>query len=128
MNAKTKEAIERHGKQLLAIFPNATERDPVALCKKLRRIETSLERPLVGYCNGTTSETEVDKACDRAKKRVADLLGLTVPQLGEMGFFVNRDPRGVALKIDDGTMRKNNWQLHRDWGGYGLLAPDLTEE
>lgn len=39
MNAKTEAAVMEHGKQLLAIFPSATERDPVKLCRKLRKLE-----------------------------------------------------------------------------------------
>lgn len=142
MNAKTLEAVKNHGERLLDIFPNATERDPVALCKKLRRIETSLKAPLVGYCNGTTSEAQVDKATANALARMGKLLwGSRVP---DVPVFVNRDPRGYALKIDDEWLReriyringKNNGdpacisisRLHRDMGGYGIIAPDLTEE
>ena len=51
MNAKTLEAVERHGRQLLAIFPNATERDPVTLCNKLRRVEAVAERHALMLCN-----------------------------------------------------------------------------
>ncbi len=46
------EAIEAHGKNLLAIFQNATERDPVALCKRLRRLEAKASRITTDYCNG----------------------------------------------------------------------------
>lgn len=142
MNAKTLEAIRRHGETLLAMFPNATEKDPVALCKKLRRIETSLTAPLVGYCNGTHSEAQVDKAEAQALKRLGALLwGNTVP---DVPVFVNRDPRGYALKIDDAWMREKGYsltkqnrhtngsgsvavaRLHRDMGGYGIIAPDLN--
>jgi len=36
------------------------------------------------------------------------------------------DPRGYALKLDDEWTRANAPHIHRDWGGYGILAPDLT--
>lgn len=75
MNAKTLEAINRHGESLLKAFPNCTEKNPVALCKKLRRIETSLARPLVDYCNGDATIEAVDKACENAEVRVVKLLG-----------------------------------------------------
>ena len=39
MTPKQREAIERHGRQVLALFPNATERDPEELCRKLRSKE-----------------------------------------------------------------------------------------
>jgi hypothetical protein len=78
--------IERHGRQLLAIFPNAEIIDPVLLCKRLRSIEASASRMAEAYCNG--------------------------------------DPRGYALKID----LQVGEELHRDWGGYGIIAPDLSEQ
>jgi hypothetical protein len=38
-------------------------------------------------------------------------------------FYINTDPRGYALKIDD----ENNGTtpLYRDMGGYGILSPDF---
>lgn len=122
MNAKTLEAIKHHGEQLLAIFPNATERDPVALCKKLRRVETAASRWNVDCCNWRDPSIEEQEANDaKIYKRVHAILGTTE------GIVYNKDPRGYALKIDDAAMRANDYQLHRDWGGYGIIAPDLTE-
>lgn len=40
---------------------------------------------------------------------------------------MERDPRGYALKIRDEWMAKHETALHRDWGGYGIIAPDLSE-
>ena len=39
--------------------------------------------------------------------------------------FVNGDPRGYALKIDDSYVKKFNLKIERDWGGYGIIAPDF---
>lgn len=147
MNAKTLEAIRRHGETLLAAFPNATEQNPIALCKKLRRIETSLQRPLVDYCNGDFDAGEngekLDAITDKARSRVIVLLGITDAVTAD-AILINRDPRGYALKIDDEWMREKGWtlnrsnrhtngsgsiavaRLHRDMGGYGIIAPDLT--
>lgn len=169
MNSKTLEAITRHGQSLLAAFPNATEKDPVALCKKLRRIETSLVKSLVDYCNGTFRDneegTKMDAICDKALARVVKLLGID----GVFGLFINRDPRGYALKFsEEWTQQYNNKQykyksthcnyclqtvaekahlttcpiccrqdkishmggkpIYTDMGGYGIIAPDLTEK
>lgn len=141
MNAKTLEAVRKHGQALLLAFPNATEQDPVALCKKLRRIETSLSKPLTDYCNGTFQDdeegTEMDLVCAKATDRVSNLLGAN--EIMAAHFFVNRDPRGYALKLDDewtrnynfGETLRNNGQvpairIYTDMGGYGILAPDLT--
>ena len=131
MNAKTLEAVTKHGEQLLAIFPNATERDPVALCKKLRRIENSAHRFAEDFCNGLIQpceDSDIDAGVDRILARVEKVL-----KQSESGapVFVNLDPRGYALKICDDWMRANHGRpevarLHQDLGGYGIVAPDLT--
>jgi hypothetical protein len=36
------------------------------------------------------------------------------------GLFINGDPRGYALKVQP----EHADDLPRDWGGYGLIAPD----
>jgi hypothetical protein len=127
MNAKTLEAIKRHGEQLLVIFPHATERDPVALCKKLRRVEVAANRYALAVCNGDIDhpEHEQDLQIATFERRVRTLLGYEVDPNDPI--IVNMDPRGYALKIDDEVMRANDYQLHRDGGGYGIIAPDLTE-
>lgn len=130
MNAKTLEAITRHGNTLLAIFPDASEKDPVALCKKLRRIETRASRAAEDYCNGKIGSHGWTVAEERA---LDELIRLFVPQSSELlkAFHINGDPRGYALKMDDAWTRQYNRtttgdRLHTDWGGYGILAPDLT--
>jgi hypothetical protein len=139
MNANTLKAIIRHGETLLAAFPNAVERDPVALCKKLRRIQTAIDRPILDYTNGENGVTieKLDVETDKALARVRKLLfGTEQVNGGQPQLFINRDPRGHALKADDVWVR--NWNqsryaaklpaLHTDMGGYGILAPDLTED
>jgi hypothetical protein len=32
------------------------------------------------------------------------------------------------LKIDDDYVRKNNIDIYKDFGGYGIIAPDFREE
>jgi len=135
MNAKTLEAIKRHGQSLLKAFPFATERNPVALCKKLRRIENAVSKWTLQACNGPeVPEEKLDAECDKALARVGKLLNLR--NFEGCGLFVNRDPRGYALKFSvEWTRHWNTWQrclndgglpIHADWGGYGILAPDLT--
>jgi len=47
-------------------------------------------------------------------------------------FFVNGDARGYALKIDnetpEGKALIEACKLHTDWGGYGILSPEITGE
>ena len=47
---------------------------------------------------------------------------------GDVTLHINGDPRGYALKVDDKWVCGNNAVLKRDWGGYGILAPEFTGE
>jgi hypothetical protein len=123
MNAKTLEAVRKHGEQLLVIFPQATERDPLALCRKLRRIEAVAHKLAEDCCNWLSMESEeYEERHTKILNRLVDVLGsVSSPEV-----FINLDPRGYALKIDDEIMRAGKFKLHTDWGGYGIIAPDLT--
>ena len=148
MNAKTLEAVTRHGETLLRAFPNATEKNPVALCKKLRRIETVANRGATAYCNGETfraygreflfgkQETAWDSFTYEVSRRVNErTLGNFTNDTDALPVFVNGDARGYALKIQDVWTRGFNAKqyaaklpaLHTDMGGYGILAPDLNQ-
>jgi hypothetical protein len=69
--------------------------------------------------------------------RLETLLGDTAGMMAESGeLFCNSDPRGYALKLrSEFAQRWNHCQsesptpryLHTDLGGYGILAPDLTQ-
>lgn len=122
MNAR----IDAHGRKLLAIFPRATERDPAKLCKRLRRLETEANYYATRLCDGDVSDDE-----RKQDARIATILGKVDAVLGfratAVPVFFNGDPRGYTLKIADDYMRAHNVDLHRDWGGYGILAPDLTD-
>lgn len=115
--------IVTHGQQLLAIFPGATERDPVKLCKALRRLEAKAAAIALRLCNGPEfpgGHDQVDSLCDAILGKANALLGNeSVP------VFINRDPRGYTLKISDIWMRCFNLKLTTDWGGYGILAPEI---
>ena len=122
------ERIISHGQNLLALFPEATERDPVQLCKKLRRIEGEAERAAIDYCNGVIDADAMDAAENAALAKLESLLGFT---RAGVPVFINRDPRGYALKIEDSWVRGytgKGGKIDTDWGGYGILAPDLTND
>lgn len=137
MNAKTLEAITRHGNTLLAIFPDASEKDPVALCKKLRRIETRVSRSAVDYCNGVVDSDAWETASRNARSQVERLFGnmpvisynFSANECADCGcktgyvhdtsctggshslrsvLHINGDPRGYALKLDDAWTRQYN--------------------
>jgi hypothetical protein len=135
MNAKTLEAVRKHGESILKAFPCAVEQDAVALCKKLRRIENPTHRAMEQLCNGEIDDAEADKVCAWAILRLKTLLGCHQIDIEERGVFVNRDPRGCALKIGEdwtndwnNAMRQRGFAIAQDWGGYGLLAPDLNHQ
>ncbi len=126
------EQIKAHGENLLHLFPNATERDPIALCKKLRRLEAKASRITTDYCNGDFDAGEngekLDAALDPILAKVNAILGNTGKN--PVPVFINRDPRGYALKIKSEYMAGAGWiaqwALMRDWGGYGIIAPEIT--
>ncbi len=124
MTTTQETAIRTHGLNLLAIFPNAVERDPVALCKKLRTLEKKAARIGLQLCNGPElSYEDADEQTARILARVNKLLGND-----EVPVFINRDPRGYALKINDGYMAIMNANLAKDWGGYGIIAPEIDRD
>jgi hypothetical protein len=134
MTPKQLTAITKHGEQLNAIFH--TGLDPVVLCKKLRRIEGSAHKLAEDACNGYDQRGVVidfeslayTKRETQLKDRLAQTLGDTWMTLDRLGVFINLDPRGYALKIDDESMRAHNLELYRDWGGYGILAPEFDKD
>lgn len=174
MTATQLDAIEKHGRQLLAIFPNARESDPVKLCKKLRRLEAQAAAVALRLCNGPEyADGEADKLTDAILANVNKLLGNVreyQPKTGAkcsckrgiqrdncpacegtgmlidfrairehkplVPVFINRDPRGYALKIDDEWIRQQRADhrtvhmagIHQDWGGYGILAPEIGKD
>ncbi|QGH73415.1 MAG: hypothetical protein [Podoviridae sp. cty5g4] len=127
MNKLTKKekmykAIEDHGIKLNEIF--RTEYDDIVLCKKLRQLEIKGHKIAIALCNGEIASDEIEVESDKVLNKVDSLLGfraMAVP------VFLNLDPRGYALKINDEWMRESQCKLHRDMGGYGILAPDFRE-
>lgn len=126
MNAKQRQAYwkERHLKALEAL-------GFVGSFRTLRTLENRANYNAVLYCNGPAYngidsdvyETRQERIAEQVKK----LFGGTLPQ----GFFINGDPRGYALKINAGNEAGMEHHpeyipegLHKDWGGYGILAPE----
>ena len=143
--------IREHGLGLIRFFgldPNLV--DPINLCKKLRRLENQAHRITTQLCNGFPeldhdsqedhiAELEI-KLC-RIEGKVCDLLQSHYDetprnkQVKLNAIFINRDPRGYALKVDSEIIKyfakETNYAdffPHQDWGGYGILAPDLTSD
>jgi hypothetical protein len=120
MNKKQRQAeqILRHGFKLQRIYPETKQYGPVELCKKLHRMEVRANRLSLEICNyAWVNRDKHSAALDRIEKRVNDLLGKGP------AVFVNRDPRGYALKIR--TEDAKDLNIHKDWGGYGIICPEF---
>ncbi len=74
MTFAQRQRIEAQGKALLGIFPDATERDPVELCRKLRRLEAQGGRLALALCNSRTEE-DIDTMFAAVLRDVNELLG-----------------------------------------------------
>ena len=110
--------IMEHGDNLNVIF--GLDVDKVKLCKSLRRIETALTIPLERYCNGEIDEKEIT----RIENNKLKLLGKLIGEHNLKMIFINRDPRGYALKIHSELSK--DMKIYRDFGGYGIIAPDFN--
>lgn len=127
-------AIQRHGEALLIIFPNASIKIPSMLCRKLRLIEHRAHWIAEDYCNGVATKAETKNGPDISSEDfiehwTAKIKADLIKVLGQTNvpIKINWDPRGYALKIDDQYVRNQKLEIYRDWGGYGIIAPDLSE-
>jgi hypothetical protein len=116
------EQIRQHGENLKTVFNVEMNADKLA--RKIHSIEIKAHQLAIDYCNRTnnitteTWEPLSDKILDRLDK-ILNFRAQNIP------VFVNGDARGYALKIDDGYAREHNLTIHKDWGGYGILAPEF---
>lgn len=113
--------IEEHGLNLLEIFPNCKEQSGIKLCKKLRRYENKATILTTAYCNGAEG-ADFEQQIEAIKKSVVNLLGSPADGV----LFVNYDPRGYTLKLTSEFSADKN--IYRDWGGFGIIAPDFTPQ
>lgn len=90
---------------------------------KLLQIERIAHKRMEDYCNGIADTFQNNRHIEQHFTEVQKIFNNQL-----IGFFVNTDPRGYTLKIDDEIMRTTYKEvdLQRDWGGYGLLAPEIN--
>jgi len=117
---KMYQQIEKHGEDLKVIFKLSTDVDSIKLCKQLFRLENKAHQLAEDDYNGIDVNAEVEKVF----KSVCKVLNLK--NIKDIKIFWTNAPRGYALKIDDEFVFKNKLQIHRDWGGNGILAPDFS--
>ena len=119
--------INKHGEDLKRIFKLDPSIDPVKLCKQLFRLENKAHRLAEDGCNGVIYDTEPQ--AEKILKKVCKILNIdrSIDHQYEKIFF-NGDPRGYALKFTSRYskyLRSCNINIHQDWGGYGIIAPDF---
>lgn len=86
----------------------------------LRRLELKAHRLAEQWCNGYISEPMFDDGMQVIINKLSKLFdNRRLPA----GFFINSDPRGYALKLDNerATIPEG---MYTDWGGYGIFAPE----
>lgn len=103
----------------LAALVGGVAKDGKKVAVQLLKAERLAHSAALMYCNGEINDSQFKVSAEKARAKVLETLG-GFPH----GFFVNSDPRGYALKIDDKKMDKYPF-LHRDWGGYGILSPEI---
>jgi hypothetical protein len=129
MNKKDRmrEQILNHGFALKRIFFGDARYEgigPVELCKKVHRLEGKAHRLAEDYCNGIIDiDLEFE---DRQESKIMKSLDKILNYKAQgIPVIFNGDPRGYALKIDDEYVKDHNLDIHRDWGGYGIIAPEF---
>ena len=118
--------IENHGENLKAMFNLDQNIDPVKLCKRLLRLENKAHKLAVDYCNGDIYADDYDHETNKILTKVETILNNNYLRANNI-IFMNGDARGYALKINDEYLKNNNFKIHRDMGGYGIIAPDFRE-
>lgn len=121
MKANIEKRVVNHGQHLIDLFKLGNT-DPVNLCRKLRRLEAKADRINTAYCNGdmTTEQHAIESGkITEAVKKIFN------SDRFNAAFYYNSDPRGYSLKLRSEWTHENAPSLQTDWGGYGLLAPDL---
>jgi len=118
IEAKNAPAFVRH-LQVLSTLAGVDYPYPFDVYESLVRLEKRAHRITTHLCHGEGDEDKHEAALERIEKAVHKLL----PKLGEGAFFINRDPRGYALKVSEAEAKELN--IHTDWGQYGILAPEF---
>ena len=119
--------IKKHGEDIKKIFSLPASTDPIKLCKSLRRLETQAQTIQETHGNGFYELASKQEAALMIKLKALLMPNGTPEEFLKFGIFLNTDPRGYALKIPDDIVKENAWTIHKDWGEFGILAPDLNE-
>jgi hypothetical protein len=134
MTNKKQVNLDRHLLQCVALFELGNCQDTKliekysgngkAIRSVLVRMENTISKLSLAQCNDADFDISLlDRSIEVAKQKFGDMF----PDLSN-DLYINTDPRGYALKIDDKAMQSGKYdvcKLDRDWGGYGLLSPQI---
>ena len=123
---KLYELIFNHGERVKKFFNMPASTDPIGLCKQLRRLENKAQRVQDIHANGQYEESAREEARIIVKLKDVLMPEATAEEFLNIGIFLNTDQRGYALKIPDEIIKEHKFS--KDWGGFGIIAPDLREE
>ena len=112
--------VLNHALALQRIFPKAKNTSPLDLYARLHRLEAEAHTFAEKCCNEDVPEDKQTRKDASILARLDAILGF---KNAGIKIVLNGDPRGCVIKIDDACMREKNIELHRDWGGYGIIAP-----
>ena len=120
-NVKMYNNIVKHGENLKKAFNLPADTDPVQLCKKLFSLETKAHRLAEQYCNDDIEMEQWEAETDKILNAVNKILDYKNKGIS---VFANGDARGYTLKI---KAKDTPSYLFKDWGGFGIIAPDFRD-
>ena len=125
MKEEIKKQVICHINELSKIFNLdylKTDEDKIRLARKLRKIDAEAHKFAEDCCNGVLDLTD-----EQHNKKTSEILDKVDFLLNfrkqNIPVFINGDPRGYSLKIGDSWARDK--EIHHDWGGYGIIAPNF---
>lgn len=123
---KLYELITIHGERVKKFFNMPASTDPIALCKQLRRLEVKAQQVQDIHAQGEYELSAIKEAGIMCKLKNLLMPDSTPEEFLNKKIFLNTDQRGYALKISDEVVKGH--KFYRDWGDFGIIAPDLRED
>jgi len=126
---RRKAQLERHYAALkaLAAICGLKDVDGKKLSTKLWKLEEIAHNTATDYCNG-----KIDTDAWASEEIFFERIVQEMFNNNLKGLYINGDARGYTLKIASELMVPGGLYaetgLQTDWGGYGLLAPEITGE
>jgi len=111
--------VMKQGQVLNKIFETGIDDDILII--KVVVLERQAHDLAERFCNGTIDQDRYEYLKNHILTKLDQVLNFKEKNIP---VFLNGDPRGYALKIDHEYVREHDLSIHRDWGGYGILAPE----